>query len=158
MREMALALLDVVRHIPFEIYKVTTGFNPTSVLSRVDLNLETYKDELDRSVVIRAGELERLEAKPENQEVFNFIKNSRSRAWPPSSKHLSEHSVLLEISQRILVPLCRADEVILEISYSTLVSKLRPGAAELKTGYIGLGSWKTWHGTPDAWVRLYAGK
>ncbi len=119
----------------------------------MDLNLETYEDDLDRSVVIRAGELfelERLEAKPENQEVFNFIKNSRSRAWPPSSKHLSEHSVLLGISQQILVPLCRADEVILEMSYSTLVSKLGPGAAGLK---IGLGSWKTWHGTPDTRVR-----
>ena len=51
------------------------------------------------------------------------------------------------------MPLCRADEVILEMSYSTLVSNLGPGAAGLKTGYIGLGSWKTWHGTPDARVR-----
>ena len=48
-------LLDVVRDIPFEIYKVTTRFNPTSVLSQVDLNLETYEDALARSVVIRAG-------------------------------------------------------------------------------------------------------
>ena len=62
----------------------------------MDFNLAMYEDDLDRSVVIRAGELfelQRLEAKPENQEVFNFIKNSRSRAWPPSSKHLSEHTV-----------------------------------------------------------------
>ena len=132
---------------------MTTRFNPTSVLSQVDLNLETYEDALAR---IRAGELfelERLEAKPENQEVFKFIKNSRSRAWPPFSKHLSKHCVLLEISQRIFVPLCRGDEVILEKGYSTLVSKLGPGAAGLKTGYIGIGSWKTWHGTPDTRVR-----
>ena len=121
----------------------------------MDLNLERYEDDQENSVVIRAGELfelEWLEAKPENQEVFNFIKGSRSRAWPPFFKHLYERSVLLEISEKILVPLCsRPGEVILEKSYSTLVSKWGPGAAS-RTGYIGVGSWKTWHGTPDARV------
>ena len=47
------------------------------------------------------------------------------------------------------MPLCRADEVILEKSYSQLIG---PGTG-VKTGDIGLGTWKTWHGTPDARVR-----
>ncbi len=152
-----LTQLHVVERIPFVIYKVPTVFNPTTSFSQVDLNLEPYEDDMKHSVVIRAGELfelEQLEAKPENQEVFKFIKNSRAKPWPPfQSTPLSEHSVFLEISQRILVPLCRSDEVILESSYSTLVSKLGPGTAGLKTGSIGLGSWKTWHGSPDARVR-----
>ena len=52
-----------------------------------------------------------------------------------------------------LVPLCRGNEVILENNYSTLISNLGPGAAGIRTDHIGLGSWKTWHGTPDARVR-----
>jgi len=50
-------LLDVVRKIPFEVYKVTTGFNPCCAFSRVDLTLETYVTEEGFDVVIRAGEL-----------------------------------------------------------------------------------------------------
>ena len=145
-----------MKNIPFDIYKVTTTFNPTSVLSRVDLNLEPYKDHLERNVVIRTEtlfDLEQLEAKPENQEVFTFIKNCRSRPWPPFSKHISEYSVMCEISRQMFVPLCRPDEVILENNYSKFLSKLGPGTAGVKTGYIGLGSCKTWHGTPDARVR-----
>ena len=59
----------------------------------------------------------------------------------------------MEISQYLVVPLCRGDEVILEKNYSTLISNLGPGAAGIRTDHIGLGSWKTWHGTSDAWVR-----
>ena len=59
----------------------------------------------------------------------------------------------MEISQYLLVPLCRGDEVILEKNYSTLLSNLGPGAAGIRTDHIGLGSWKTWHGTSDARVR-----
>ena len=109
--------------------------------------------------MIRAGglfELEQLVATPENQEVFKFIRNAKSIPWPPfsfSTKPLSEQRVLLEIVRRILVPLCREDEVILEKNYSTLISNLGPVAAGIKTGYIGIGSWKTWHGSPDARVR-----
>ena len=36
-------LLNVVRKIPFKIYKVTSGFNPTSAFSQVNLNLDEYK-------------------------------------------------------------------------------------------------------------------
>ena len=153
------ALLAVVREIPFEIYKVTTTFNPTSSLSEVDLNLQAYEDEFGSTIVIRAGELfelEQLVATPENQEVFKFIRNAKSIPWPPfsfSTKPLSERRVLLKIVRRILVPLCRKDEVILEKNYSTLISNLGPVAAGIKTDHIGIGSWKTWHGSPDARVR-----
>lgn len=152
------ALLDVVGSIPFKIYKVATSFNPNSVFSRVDLNLETYEDPLGYCIGVRAEDLFdleqlELEAKPEHQEVFKFIKNSKSRAWPPILNDLSERSVLLAISQHILVHLCRPNEVVLEKSYSTLISKLGPDATGIRTDYIGLGSWKTWHGTPDARVR-----
>ena len=113
---------------------------------------------MERNVVIRAETLFALEqleaeAKPENEDVFKFIKNCRSKPWPPFSKDISEYSVLCEISRQMFVPLCRPDEVILENNYSKFLSKLGPGAAGVKTGYIGLGSWKTWHGTPDARVR-----
>ena len=59
----------------------------------------------------------------------------------------------MKIVRRILVPLCRKDEVILEKNYSTLISNLGPVAAGIKTDHIGIGSWKTWHGSPDARVR-----
>ena len=49
------ALVNVVREISFELYKVTTAFNPTSVFSNVDLNLATYVDDDDSTVIIRGG-------------------------------------------------------------------------------------------------------
>ena len=150
-------LLEVVKDVPFEIYKVTTHFNPTSTLSQVDLNLETYQDHLERNIVIRAGvlfEMENLEAKPENEEVFRFIKNCKSRPWPPYfSERVSESTAFVEVIKHIFVPLCRSDEVILENNYSQYLLKKGLVAAGLKTGHIGIGSWKTWHGTPDARVR-----
>ena len=47
-------LWAVVGDSPFEIYKVTTTFNPTSALSQVDLTLDIYETSENMSQVTRA--------------------------------------------------------------------------------------------------------
>jgi hypothetical protein len=65
----------------------------------------------------------------------------------------SEQHVVVEICSNILVPLCTADEVILEKRYKSLLSMRGSRAAGLRCADIGLGAVQTWHGTPDVRVR-----
>ena len=148
-------LLAIVGDIPFEIYKVTTTFNPTSSLSKVDLTLDVYEETSNMSYVIRARdlfELDMLENKPENQQVFEFITNSRSKPWPPlMPKDFIEKDVMVAVCQNIFVPLSsRCNEVVLEKGYRKLVSESGLG---LETDEIGMGTWDTWHGTADVRVK-----
>ena len=88
---------------------------------------------------------------PDNDAV-KFLKNCRSKIWPiyysPDFKE-SEKSVMLDVCSQILVPL--TNEVIVERSYKQIL-KERPYSS-LMFADIGIGSTKTWHGTPDARVR-----
>ena len=56
---------------------------------------------------------------------------------------------MLNVSSKILVPLCR--EVVLESSYGEILGEQM--TTELNCGDIGMGSVDTWHGTPDVRVR-----
>ena len=75
--------------------------------------------------------------------------NSRSHVWPvqPDVKK-REQQVVVEISSQVLLPLSRANEVILEKRYSCI-----PKPAGLRCDYLGMGSLSTWHGTPDVRVK-----
>lgn len=147
--------------IPFHLYKVTESFNPTSSFSWVDLNLALHETH-SAHVVIRAEwlfNLDKLEVNAENEKAVKFIKHCKSIAWSQySSKPLAECSVMVDISRTLFVPLCEVDEVILENTYFTLLTWLGPATAGLKTSPIGYGSFETWHGSPDAQVRLYMEK
>ena len=99
-------------------------------------------------LALSLGHLFGKELQEQHTDQLKFLKNCRQYAWPPPLLK-SESEVLLSICARILKPLCRTEEIILEKRYR---SKLRccPG---LKVADIGLGSAETWHGTPDARVR-----
>jgi hypothetical protein len=101
--------------------------------------------------------LHRLEAKPEYAQAFKFIKNCTSKPWPPhclkAQAKVLEREVLVTLCQHIFVPLSRPDEVFVENGYTQYLSTRGPEGAGLQTAIIGLGSFNTWHGTPDVRVR-----
>lgn len=152
-------LLAVVKCFPFCFYKVTEQFNPTSPFSKVQLNLAPYiaKARVLTFINAEAQDLfnfDKLEITEENEKVVKFIRNIKQIAWPPFfTESPSEHTAFVQISKTLLVPLCCDDEVILDKTYSTYLRSLGPGAAGLKAGSIGIGSFQTWHGSPDARVR-----
>lgn len=152
-------LLAVVKCFPFFFYKVTEPFNPTSPFSKVQLNLAPYiaKATVPTFINAEAQDLfnfDRLEITEDNEKVVKFIRNCKQIAWPPFfAKSLSERTAFVQISKTLLVPLCCDDEVILDKTYSTYLHSLGPRAAGLKAGSIGIGSFQTWHGSPDARVR-----
>ena len=75
-------LLAQVGKVRFFFYKVTTTFNPTSTLSKVDLVLEPFANPHGNYIVAEAEQLfafDRLEAKPEYAQAFKYIKNYTSK-------------------------------------------------------------------------------
>ena len=60
----------------------------------------------------------KVDLKPEHAETLKFIVNCRSHAWPPPNvKKTSEQRVVIDISSKILLPLSRKNEVVLENRY-----------------------------------------
>ena len=90
--------------------------------------------------------------KPEYFPYLQFIKDCGQTNWPPPSlTHgtFEESDVLLAITEHILIPLCATNEIFLEKKhkYRDLIFQ------GVSTKLLGMGTTKTWHGTPDARVR-----
>ena len=141
--------------IPFYLYEVTQTFNPASTFSNVDIHMAPYKSGIEGAypVVRTRGlfNLDRLEKTAENGDAIEFIRNCKQKPWPPwSVQPQTEHASLMEISRRLFVPLCKANCVTLEKTYH---SSLTPDDELIKFQALGMGSFKTWHGSPDAWLR-----
>ncbi len=67
----------------------------------------------------------------------------------PQARHENKPFVL--IAKDILAPLCRPGEVFLDKQYK----KLDSSEDTLQTQPTGMGSLDTWHGSPDARVRVF---
>jgi len=96
--------------------------------------------------------LDRLELTEENKDTIKFIRNCKQYCWPPwSSEPKTKHGCLVEISRRLFVPLCcKSESVMLDKTYG---NRLKPCDAGIKSTSIGIGSFATWHGSPDARIR-----
>lgn len=70
--------------------------------------------------------------------------------WPPVPP-VSEQDLVLLLASHILKPLCKSNEVVLENRYREILTN-NP-TPEITFNNIGIGSLKTWHGTPDVRVR-----
>ena len=93
----------------------------------------------------------------ELNEVVTFIHRCRRILWPvfeANPKYVkSERDMMLDITSEILVHLCH--EVTLEKRYRSFVRARNPTLPRpLTYSPLGLGSKKTWHGTPDTQVRV----
>lgn len=92
-----------------------------------------------------------MEVTPDDLDVLKFLNNCRSSPWPPyplPSVPKSEKTVLLALISKIFVHICK--EVVLELSGN---EPPVPMPCPVKVDYLGMGTVKTWHGTPDARVR-----
>ena len=148
-------LLAVASNVSFFFFRVGTTFCPSSTFSEVDLKLVPIATSEGHKIVVNAKHIfafDRLEAKPEYAEAFKYIKNCKSKPWPPHSL-TSTKEVVIALCQHLLVPLSRPDTVLLERGYTSFLSVLGPEREGLKTANLGMGSRKTWHGTPDVRVR-----
>ena len=88
-------------------------------------------------------------------DAVEFLFRSRSWPWPPpplspeANKSRSESSIFIMVATEIPRQLCV--DVTLECRYRAPLSLHPPALVEC--GDIGIGSVKTWHGTPDGCVR-----
>ena len=143
-------IMSTVKDIPFVLHCVTTGFNPTTAFSSSSFHLAAHTDERRTCRLgVTVSNLFEVDLKPEHAEALTFIMNSSRQSWPPdSSRAKSEQQVVLELASQILVPLSRRNDVVLEQKYCHI-----PRPDGLRCAYLGMGSLKTWHGTPDVRVR-----
>lgn len=154
-RQLNYAIEQISDH-PFGFYKVSSTFCSSSAFSQLDFEIEAYRCDsgLRRLKPLTVKDLFKVEAvDPAFTSVLKFIVNGRNHLWPPSTSASTKHSekeVMLSLCSNIFTPL--SSEVILEKTYAKFLEKKR-GPVPLQTGYIGMGSTDTWHGTPDARVR-----
>ena len=162
-RALHFALTRVRDEIPFGLYKVTSPFCPTASFSSVTFDLAAHVDVETQSTRL-ALPFDSLfnvdvDVKPASRETLEFISTSRKHLWPPlypdPTFKPSERAVVLKIASEILVPLCK--EVLLEkrarAALSSHLSGRQSLALKLRCADLGLGTVKTWHGTPDLRVR-----
>ena len=134
-------------NIAFVFYRVEGNFHQQASFSRLNLSLQPYTDlENLFRIGVKVKDLFQYSPKPEHSEQIKFISNCRQHPWPSwqEGTALSEQKVFLEICSKILAPLCE-EEMVLEKRYHF--------SGRFHTGNIGIGTVKTWHGTPDARVR-----
>ena len=148
---------NVVKEIRFDYYRITRNFNPMSFLSSIDLAWDEVRSD-DDDMVAFSSTTEDIylfndeTARDIPDEKAKFIKNGAQLiVWPPHLKdNYNEKDVLVAIARDIFIPLCKAEEVIFEMEYS---SKVKEEGLEVRTEHIGIGKSCTWHGTPDMRVR-----
>ena len=146
-------IMEVVNEFVFTPYFISSGFYPKAAFTKVQFSLDAHvtSDQTSR-VSFRFNELFHLELSEAHRPALEFIHRSRDVFWPYHEQRRRESDVALQVCSKVLQHICKPDTVVLEHTYRSLLSK-KPFIDGVQTGYIGLGSGKTWHGTPDGRVR-----
>ena len=149
-------MFENVKDVCFLFNYVSTPFDHTASFSAVTFKVEPYSDSAEVRLSVKLSQLF-APNNPEQQhfEHLKFINDCQDHhIWPPNPNSFKyEKDVMIEICTEVLKPLCRAEELILEKKYESVLSTAKTDVTGLKAAYIGLGTVKTWHGTPDARVR-----
>jgi len=148
--------LDRVRETPFFVCKMMSGFCEDSSFSQCQFRIEASTNPNDPSKVraFKFLDLFNVDLKPEGVDgAMKFIHRCKKIFWPcdhwsPNFVE-SEKTIMIDVCTTILMPLC--NEVILERGYQDSLKSV--SWSSLTCGAIGLGTPKTWHGTPDGRVR-----
>ena len=149
-------MFENVKQVRFFFNYVSTAFDHTASFSAVTFRVKPYGDSAEVRLSVKLSQLF-APNNPEQQhfEHLKFINDCQDHhIWPPNPNSFKyEKDVMIEICTEVLKPLCRAEELILEAKYESVLSTAKTDVTGLKAADIGLGSMKTWHGTPDARVR-----
>lgn len=140
------AVWDALSTFPFNIYKLTSYFCPTSTFTDVDFDYEMFKNEdtmipLESLVTFDAELLQNPAArlKDYSQSLYQLILLLKKCGKPWMEK---EYMVVQNLVKEILIPIGSSDVI--------LGGKDMPN---VHTDNIGIGSTHTWHGTADMHVR-----
>ena len=147
-RNLSFALEQLNDEAHFVFYYAASSFYSKASFSPLDF--AAYTDDDGRNqVTLNVNDLFTVEAKPEDIKALKFIRNGRSKPWPPVNftySKKSEKKVMFNICSQILAPL--GGEVILDKRYQDILKGLE--GAVLKFCNLGMGDdMQTWHGTPD---------
>ena len=140
-------VMQVVNEIPFIPHYINSSVFPRCSFSdaRFDLSVHVMDS---AQVAFYTSALFKVEAKEEHKQALDFIYRSRTVLWDPPPKKSLEKTVTLKLCSQLLQYICKPNEVIIE--YPGYEHIPIPG---VQFGFIGLGSRKTWHGSPDVQVR-----
>ena len=144
-----LETMKTVKETWFALHTVTTSFNSTSAFSEASFQLAAHVKGGTSRVGFYVKDFFQVDGlKREHEKALTYIMNCHQKPWPVRAGKKSEKQVVLDICTQILMPLCREEEVIVEMKYRSFQNRAVP-----RCGYIGMGSTATWHGTPDVRVR-----
>ena len=138
-------LWNAIKDHSMVFQKVTSYFNTSTNFTKAIIPLDSIRsDDAERSVLYMSfGKLFEFdfttEAVPDN------LANNTT-LWPKLPKKELEEGVFLRVAQKLLMPLF--GQVVLKPHYRDLVRDIDG----LTTDIIGIGSKKTFHGTPDGRV------
>ena len=151
----ARTLENVKDGCPLFFNFVSTPFDHTASFSAMTFKVVPYCDLAEVLLSVKLNQL--FAPKDPEEQHFEHLKLINDcqdhHIWPPNPNSFKyKKNVMIEICTEVLKPLCRAEELIFEKSMSVL-STAKTDVTGLKVADIGLGTVKTWHGTPDARVR-----
>ena len=131
--------------------KVTDSFATTTTFSGLDLSLAAHNDGISK-VALDFNTLFGISlAEIEVDDVVKFLYRCKNWQWPlppfvpEATKKRSESNIMLDIATEILRRLC------VNVSLERKYGAFHPPFITCED--IGIGTVKTWHGSPDGCVR-----
>lgn len=83
-RNLSFALERLIDEIHFIFHYVASNFYSKATFSVLDFEIASYTDDDGRNqVALTVNNLFRVETKPEDIKALKFIRNGRSKPWPP---------------------------------------------------------------------------
>lgn len=141
-------VMQVVDEIPFIPHYIDSSVYPKCSFSDAKFDLAVHVTDGGAQAAFYTSALFKVEAKEEHKQALDFIYRSKMVLWDPPPKKSPEKIVTLKLCSQLLQHICKPNEVIIEnAGYEHTPI---PG---VQFGFIGLGSRKTWHGSPDVQVR-----
>lgn len=137
----------------FRAFRIDS-FNPGASFSdATPLNMTSLKWEDGERFLITFPTLFNMEYSgpdaPDKKKLENFISHQHKKVKLPKSSECTENELLISISRQILVPLF--GRILFKEQFSGL---LEPKDKEhMYAEVIGMGTERTWHGTPDILIR-----
>ncbi len=145
--------MEGVNEIRFVPHSISSTLYAKCAFSDVKFDLRAHLSKKKTArISFLLQNLFHVELSEAHRPALEFIYRCRKVFWADDDLPTRESTVALKICSQVLQHICGPGEVVLEKdTYKQLLSKKPINGVHV--GTIGLGSTKTWHGTPDVRVR-----